>query len=328
MNMPFVSIIIPCRNEGKYIGKCLETVSGQDYPKENLEVLVVDGMSEDGTKVIVGQYSQKLPFIKLLENQKKFTNFAFNIGIKESKGEIVMIMGAHTGYEKDYISKCVKYLKEYDADNAGGVIKTMPSSQTLMGEAIAFCLSSIFGAMSFFRIGSRKIREVDTVFGGCYKREVFDKIGYFNENLLRSQDMEFNLRLKKAGGKILLIPDIIAYYYPSATLKEFVRHNFNDGVWVTYPLKFGIRIFKLRHLLPLFFVLGFLALAVLGLFFFWVRIIFDIFFGGYFAAILFFSFKIAIKHGFKYFFIMPVVFFVRHFFYGLGSLFGLLKILK
>ena len=327
--LSFVSIIIPARNEEKYIGKCLNSILGQDYPKENLEVLVVDGMSDDKTGEIVKAYSGKYPFIKLLENPKRFTNFALNIGIKVAKGEIIMMMGAHAGYEKDYVSKCVRYLKEYGADNVGGVMKTLPSKNTLWARAIAITLSYPFGAgTSYFRVGSAKPRWVDTVFGGCYKREVFDKIGFFNENLVRSQDLEFNMRLKKAGGKIILVPDILAYYYPSSTLKGFLKHNFDDGIWVTYPLKFGLRVFKLRHLLPMFFTAGLLFTLIFSPFLFLAKFLFTFGFLTYLLLSFCFSLQIAKKEGFKYLFLMPVVFATRHFVYGAGSLYGFIKTLK
>jgi len=311
-NLPFVSIIIPCRNEEKYIGKCLDTILEQDYPKENLEVLVVDGMSEDKTREIVRNYSEKYPFVKLLENPKKFTNFALNIGIKVARGEIIMMMGAHAGYERDYVSKCVKYLKEYDADNVGGVMKTLPGKNTIFAKAIAITLSHFFGTGgSYFRTGSAKPRWVDTVFGGCYKREVFDRVGLFNENLLRSQDMEFNLRLKRAGGKILLAPDIVSYYYPKSNLRDFFLHNIKDGIWSVYPIKFTKKPLKIRHYIPLIFVLT-LPLSI------WP----------YLLLSLFFSLQIALKEkDFRLFFIMPVVFFCRHFGYGLGSVWALIKLI-
>ena len=313
-NLPSVSIIIPCRNEEKYIGKCLDSILSQDYPKERLEVLVVDGMSEDKTRETIKNFQFSNPNfqLRLLDNPKKFTNFAFNMGIKESKGEIIMLMGAHAGYEKDYISKCVKYLKEYNVDNVGGIMLTLPRDNTLIAKAIAISLSHPFGAgNSYFRIGSEKPRWVDTVFGGCYKREVFEKIGLFNENLKRSQDMEFNLRLKKAGGKILLVPNIVSYYYPKSNLKDFFLHNFEDGVWAIYPLKFVKAPLRLRHYIPLFFVLT-LPLSI------WP----------YILVSLFFSFKITlIKKDVRLFFVMPLVFSVRHFGYGLGSVWGLIKLI-
>jgi glycosyltransferase involved in cell wall biosynthesis len=306
-----LSIVIPCRNEEKFIARCLDSIIYQDYPKENLEVLVVDGASEDGTKEIVKDYSQKFPFIKLLENPKKFTSFGLNVGIKQSRGEIIIRMDAHATYRKDYIFKCVKYLKEYNADNVGGIIKTLPVINTIVAKAIAISLSSSFGAASDFRIGSSTAKEADTVFGGCYKREVFNKIGFFNENLIRSQDLEFNLRLKGAGGKILLVPDIVSYYYPQSALFAFLKHNFSDGIWAIYPLKFVKIPFKLRHYLPLIFVLT-LPLSILP----------------YILVSLFFSLKIAIKEKSPlYFFVLPIVFASRHFGYGFGSILGLIKLL-
>lgn len=307
-NYPLVSIIIPCRNEEKFIAKCLNSLSRQDYPKEDMEVLFIDGMSEDKTREIVKKYS----FIKILDNPKKYTSFAFNLGIKEAKGEVIILAGAHSSYENDYVSKCVKYLKEYDADNIGGILKALPAENTFTAKAIAISLSHPFGTGgSYFRTGVNIPREVDTVFGGCYKGEVFKKIGLFNENLIKSQDMEFNIRLKKAGGKILLIPDIVAYYYPKANLKDFFVHNFEDGVWAIYPYKFIKKTLKLRHYIPLIFILT-LPLSI------WP----------YVPLSLYFSFKTAVREkDFHYFFIMPLVFAARHIGYGLGSIWGLIKLM-
>jgi len=312
--LSFVSIIIPCRNEEKFIGKCLESILNQDYPKEKMEVLVVDGMSEDRTREIIKNFQFSNPNfqLRLLDNPKKFTPFGLNIGIKNAQGKVIIRMDAHATYEKDYVSKCVKYLKEYKADNVGGIVKTLASANTLIAQAIAICLSHPFGVASLFRLGSVKMKEVDTVFGGCYKKEVFDKIGLFNENLIRSQDMEFNLRLKRAGGKILLFPDIVAYYYPQSNLKDFFHHNFQDGIWAIYPLNFVKIPFKLRHYIPLIFVLT-LPLSI------WL----------YILVSLFFSAQIAFREkDIRYFFVMPAVFATRHIGYGLGSVWGLIKLLK
>jgi len=175
----FVSIIIPCRNEEKFIKKCLDSVILQDLSKDKLEVLVVDGESEDKTREVVKSYIKRFRFIKLLDNQKKIKPCALNIGIKEAIGDIIMIMDAHSTYKKDYVSKCVEYLKRYKADNIGGIIKTLPAKNTLAVETIAISLSSPFGTGgSHFRTGSEKPRWVDTVFGGCYKKEIFKTIIY------------------------------------------------------------------------------------------------------------------------------------------------------
>ncbi len=324
-----VSVIIPCRNEERFIGKCLDSLLEQDYSKEKLEVLVIDGMSEDRTREIVKNYSRKFPFIKILENPKKYTPFGLNIGIKEAKGEIIIRMDAHAGYDKNYISKCVENLEKYRADNVGGTMITLPAKNTIIAKAIAICLSHSFGAGgSYFRTGVKTAREVDTVFGGCYKREVFEKIGLFNENLIKAQDLEFNLRLKRAGGKIILAPDIVSYYYPKSDLGGFFSHTFINGIWTIYALKFIKIPFKIRHYVPLFFVVSLIGPLFLSIFFpvlFWL-FLFIIFL--YCLTNIYFSLKIAKQEkNSRHLFIMPVVFATRHIAYGLGSIFGLFKLI-
>lgn len=324
-----VSIIIPCRNEEKFIGKCLNSIIAQDFSKDKMEVLVVDGMSEDGTGEILKKYQREYPFIKVLDNPKKITPSALNIGIKNSKGEIIIRMDSHADYKKDYISKCVKYLKEYNADNVGGVIRTLSGKDNITAKAIAISLSHFFGAGgSHFRTGAEKPKWVDTVFGGCYKKEVFKRVGFFNENLVRSQDMEFNLRLKRAGGKILLAPDIISYYYPKSNLKDFFVHNIKDGIWAVYPLKFVKMPLRLRHYIPFIFVSSLLGTGLLGIFFsgfFWLFIFIICF---YLLVAVYFSVETAIKkREIGLFIILPIVFAARHIGYGLGSILGLVKLL-
>jgi glycosyltransferase involved in cell wall biosynthesis len=324
-----ISVIIPCRNEEKFIANCLNSLIKQDWPKEKLEILVVDGNSEDGTREIVKNFTKDFSFIKIFDNPKKFTPFGLNIGIREAKGEIIMRIDAHADYEKNYISKCVKYLIEFNADNVGGVIKTLPAENTIVAKAIAISLSSQFGAVSDFRIGSNSQKEVDTVFGGCYRKEVFEKIGFFNEKLIRSQDLEFNLRLKKAGGKIILFPDIVVSYYPQSTLINFFRHNFQDGIWSIYPLKFVKITFKLRHYLPLIFVGSLTITGILAIssHYFLQLFLFVIFL--YLFVSLYFSLKIIKKeNSFYLLFFMPIVFAIRHIAYGFGSIYGLIKIFK
>jgi glycosyltransferase involved in cell wall biosynthesis len=330
-SIPFVSIVIPCRNEEAYIGKCLDSIINNDYTKENLEILVIDGMSEDRTKQIVDEYIRLYPFTRLLDNLKKITPSALNIGIKNAKGEVIMRMDAHATYEKDYISKCVKYLGEYEADNVGGIMVTIPRENTFIGRAIVSALSHRFGVGdSVFRTGSKEPRWVDTVFGGCYKREVFDKIGLFNENLVSTQDMEFNQRLRKAGGKILLHPEIVSNYYTRSDFKSFCKNNLRNGIWAIYPLKFVDHIpVSWRHFIPLVFVSGLIGSAVLSAFshvFLWLLLFIA---GSYALANIYFSFKISAKErDFRYLFVMPIIFATLHIIYGLGSLWGAIKLLR
>lgn len=313
LNSTLVSVIIPCRDEEKFIEKCLNSIIVQDFPKEKLEILVVEGRSEDKTREIIEKYARQYSFIKILDNPQKITSSALNIGIKQARGEIIIRMDAHAIYPREYISKCLKYLDEYKADNVGGLWITVPGDNNFIWKAIALSLSHPFGAgNAYYRTaGAREPEWVDTVPFGCYRKEIFKKIGFFNENLKRSQDMEFNLRLKRAGGKILLVPDIVSYYYPKSNLRDFFLHNFEDGIWAIYPLKFVKIPLRLRHYLPLIFIL-LLPLSI------WPYILIS----------LYFSAKIAFRErDVRYFFVMPVAFATRHFGYGIGSLWGLIKLL-
>ena len=328
---PHVSAIILCRNEEKFIGNCLKSIISNDYPKEKLEVLVVDGMSEDGTRKIVEQCAKEHRFIRLINNPKKLTPFAFNEGIKNSHGELVMIMSAHATYGEDYIRESVSASLKYDADNVVGIWKIKPRSNNLIDKSIVFALSSSFGVGDAkYRTGSNKKKEieyVDTGAYGCYKRSVFKKVGLFNENLTRGQDMEFNLRLKNAGGKTILVPKAVIYYYARTDFKSFCKHNLKNGVWAILPFKYStILPVSFRHLVPLAFVSSLIISVTLSLFsqiFLWpfLSII-----GSYFLCNIYFSTKITTKEkDIRYFFTMPVIYGSLHIAYGLGSLWGLLR---
>jgi cellulose synthase/poly-beta-1,6-N-acetylglucosamine synthase-like glycosyltransferase len=327
-NLSFVSVLIPCRNEEKFIAKCLDSIINNDYPKENLEVLVIDGMSEDKTRQIVQEYEHKYPFIKMLDNPNKITPIAFNIGIQQAKGVIVFTIAAHATYEKDYISKCVSYMEKYEADSVGGIIITISGNNALVGKAIVIALSHRFGVgNSYFRIGSKEPKFVDTVPFGCYKKEVFEKIGLFNENLVRNQDIEFNLRLKKAGGKVLLAPDIVSYYYARSDLKSLFMQNFKNGLWVIYSNRFAKAPFSWRHLIPFVFVSSLVGSLFLSIFWNPFLYLFLMIILAYLTANVFFSLNISLKNGMKLFTFIVISFFVLHFSYGFGSIWGLMKLI-
>ena len=323
-----VSVIIPCRNEEKFIAKCLDSVLAQTYPKNKMEVLVIDGESGDKTAEIVGSYSEKYPFIRVIKNPKKITPAAMNMGIKEAHGEVVVRLDAHSIYPSDYIEKGVGYLKKLQADNVGGIRRAVPAKKTMAAKAIALTFSSFFGVGNArYQTGTEKPREVDTVFCGFYRKEIFKKIGFYNENLVRSQDMEFNIRLKRNGGKIILVPDITIQYFPKSDFGAFFRHNIKDGIWAIVPLKFGVRL-KLRHFIPLFFVLGLFGSFVLS---FWYYPFIFATLGIavlYLSAALYFSAKLLTEenNGSLLLFLVTA-FAVRHFGYGIGSLIGLVKLI-
>ena len=329
MNQPLVSIIIPCRNEEQFIAACLNSLLAQDYPKNKIEILIIDGASTDSTREIIQSYSQKDNRIKLFDNPRKHTPISMNVGIKNAEGDLITKTDAHTIYPPDYVSKCVHYLEEYKTDAVGGITKNVPANGSLSAKAIVLVLDSPLGGGGSFRRVRGKPRLADTAYGICYRKEVFNKIGLFNERLVRSQDFDFNLRLTRAGGKILLAPDIALTYYPKQkTLISFWRRHFLDGIWAILPLKFGSRIFKPRHLAPLFFVSMILLFAICSLLFaplIWALIAI---LALYFATTLYFSLKIASREkSIQLFPFLILAFAARHFAYGIGSLVGLVRLI-
>ena len=210
MNVRTVSIICPLFNEEKFIERCILSILEQDYPQDKLEVLLIDGRSTDHTADIVRRYTEKYPFIKLLDNPERVVPYALNKGLEAATGEVIMRIDGHCTYPTNYISELVRYLYELDADNVGGVWNTQPANDTAVCHAIALASSHPFGVGgSMHKIGASKIMETDTVPFGCYKREVFEKTGLFDTDLVRNQDDEFNGRLQNLGGKIFLIPQVI-----------------------------------------------------------------------------------------------------------------------
>lgn len=326
--LPRVTAIVACRNEEPFIGRCLESLVTNDYPKDRLEVLVVDGISEDGTREIIAQYASNYSFVRLLDNRAKHATAAFNIGVISAKGEIIMIMGSHATYDRQYIPRAVHRLLSSKADNVGGVLKIVPRTNSLWGKAIAATLSSrLASGNAYTKIGSKQPRWVDTVFGGCYHRSVFERIGLFDERLVRSQDIDFNRRLRKAGGRILLDSGIVATYFARSGLLEFWRSNYSDGFWTFFPLRFGKQTFALRHLAPLGLVSTLLALSVVTLHspaFAWAL-------GGTAGAYSALGFASAIhityrERDLRFLPVVPLVFAVRHLAWGVGSLVAIVAV--
>lgn len=327
MNYKKISLLIPCRNEEKFLRNCIDSLLENDYPKNLTEILFIDGLSTDNTLNILNEYLLKFSFAKVLTNTKKTFPAAINIGIKNSIGDYIMILGAHAIYDKKYISTCVKGFEKYDVDNIGGLLLNVAQEKNFFSEMILSTRKNPFGAGNApFRIGSHEPKMVDTVFGGCYKREVFEKIGFFNEDLTRSSDIEFNIRLKKSGGNILMIPDAIAYYYTRTNFIKFLKRNFVNGLWVIYPLKYvNFLPVSIRHLMPLFFATSIISGIVFTFFSKIALFILIVFLFIYFAASFYFSSR-EIEKGLKHVLILPIVFFLLHFSYGLGSVFALLQI--
>ncbi|MCX6246709.1 MAG: glycosyltransferase family 2 protein [Bacteroidetes bacterium] len=325
--IPFVSILVPCYNEERFIGTLLENLVQQDYPGDHLEILIIDGGSADSTREIISGYAARDPKFRLLDNPAQYVPFALNAGIRLAHGEVIVRMDAHAEYPTNYVSLLVQSLFELKADNVGGTWVTMPGGPGLKSLAVARVLSSPFGiGNAEYRLNVKKIRRVDTVPFGCYLKSVFDKIGFFDEELLRNQDIEFNGRLLKNGGTIYLVPEVRIIYYARDSVKKLLNMFFQYSMF--RPLvnkKLGMAI-QPRQFVPPVWVI-FLLVMLIGSFF--SRGCGGVLLGGlglYFICDLIFSIRSAVnanKWGLMLY--LPWIFFVLHITYGIGYIRGLIN---
>ncbi len=261
---PFVSVIIPCRNEARFLGACLDSILRSDYPPSAWKSWLRTAGAEDGTRALIEQYAARDTRVRHIDNPERITPVALNRAILAARGEIVMRLDAHATIAPDYIPLAVDYLESSGADSVGGSMRTLPQDSGPFAEPIRVALAHRFGVgNSHFRTGTGAPRWVDTVFGGCWRREIFDRVGLFNEKLERSQDLEFSLRLHRAGGKILLAPRMETRYYARATLARFWRHNWINGVWAVLPFAYvsGVPV-RWRHMVPMAFVAALIGTAL------------------------------------------------------------------
>jgi glycosyltransferase involved in cell wall biosynthesis len=320
-----VSVIIPCRNEVKNVRACLESIVASHFPKDQLELLVVDGQSDDGTREIVREFARRCPWIKLLDNVRRITPVGMNIGIQAAKGHIVIRMDAHSVYPANYISGLVSWLLTSNADNVGGICVVRPANHTSKAHAIAFALSHPWGVgNAHFRIGAAEPKWVDTVPFGCYRREVFERIGLYNEALVRNQDDELNHRLIKNGGRILLVPEIVSFYVSRESLVKLWMMYRQYGYFKPLAVRSVGAVMTARQLVPSVFVTSLALTAFLSP---WSSIMALLFKGiviGYAAIDLTTSFHVALERGVRCGLWSVVVFPILHLSYGIGYLKGIL----
>jgi glycosyltransferase involved in cell wall biosynthesis len=315
-----ISIIIPCRNEENYIASCLESIINSDYPNDLLEVKVVDGMSDDKTREIIKKYTEEYSFINIIDNIKQKTPYAFNLGIKNSSSDFIMIMGARHIISKNYISYSIDKLnKDDDLGCVGGAV--INSFENSISEVISKAMSSSFGVgIGNFRTNSFEEVYVDTIGTPVYKKKIFDELGLFDERLTRNQDDEFNYRVTQAGYKIMSSGNISVKYFVRASFTKLFKQYYQYGYWKVFVNKKHKTVTTLRQLAPFGFV-SYLFLFLLSLIY--LREYFYITaipLGLYVLLITCFSIKLSRRRDevinlFKSFFIL-------HFSYGLGYLEG------
>ncbi len=324
-----LSVICPIYNEEKYIANCIESILLQDYPKDDLEVLFVDGMSKDRTREIVAEYTRKYPFIRLIDNPEKIVPYAMNYGIRASKGEVIIRLDAHATYEKNYFSALVRRLNELGADNVGSVCKTDVLNKMPKTLAIREVLSNKFGVgNSVFRTGIDKVMEVDTVPFGCWRRDVFDKYGLYDLRLVRNQDIELNKRILRGGGKIFIVPDTYCTYLARETFKGLAKNNYGNGKWniLTVHYTKQVNSLSIRHFIPLAFVLSLILPVIASIFYLPLIALAALSLIAYVLLLGLISIKLSFSKKLNFFYLLAS-FLVLHLSYGWGSLVGICKVL-
>jgi len=286
-------------------------------------------MSDDGTREILKEFALKYPNIIIIENSKKITPTALNLGIQNASGELIMIASAHSSFPDDYIPVLVEKMFELNADAVGGIMLTKVRNSTVKSMAIAKVLSTKLGVgNSMFRIGVMKPEMVDTVPFGIYKREVFEDAGLYNETLIRNHDIELSKRIIKANKKIYLIPDVSCNYFARDTFKGLALNNYRNGYWnmLTVYLTKMFSSLSLRHFIPMIFIISLVG----PLFLLWISMYFLFVPMAVFSLyILVISYEcIRLNDDSTRFYLLVFAFYCLHFSYGLGSLIGTFRLDK
>lgn len=319
---PLVSVILPIRNEEKAIQRTLNSVIAQDYPRDRLEILVADGMSDDATRSLVSDYAARDQRIRIVDNPGRIMVTGFNTALGFSRGEIIIMAGGHTELARDYVHNCVRLLAQGPAECVGGPIETVPNSPE--ASAIALAMSSPFGVGGVaFRSAAGNARYVDTVAFGAYTRRVIERAGPLDEEMVRNQDDEYNYRLRKLGAKILLSPSVRSRYYSRSTLRALWRQYFQYGFWKVRVLQKHPGQMQPRQFVPPLFVASCLIslllapFAKLGLWLCAAAL------GPYLIANLGWSIVTARKSNWRLLPLLFLTFATLHISYGLGFLLGI-----
>jgi len=323
--LPFVSIIMPIRNEERAIARVLKCLLAQDYPHDRMEIIVADGMSTDGTRGIVSAAAACDSRVRLLDNPRRIMPSGFNFGLKAARGDIIIMMGGHTEIARDYVSTSAALLQKGLADCVGGPIRTV--GETGVAQAISLAMSSRFGVGgSAFRIGCCERKYVDTVAFGAYTRAIMERAGPLDEELVHAQDDEFNYRLRKLGGKILITPELHSQYTSRSSMPSLWRQYFHYGYWKVRILQKHPRQMQLRQFVPAVFVLSILASLILAV----VRPAIGtgmmlLLGGSYLLTMLCVSMSLAFRSEWRLAPVLALSFPVLHLSYGSGFLVGLAK---
>ncbi len=323
-----VSVVIPCFNEERFIAGVLQNLSNQ-FDQESYELIVVDGRSTDKTRQVVADFAQHNPqsSVRIIDNPARNIPVALNLGIREAQGKYIVRMDAHSVPSAGYVRRCVELLASGEASVVGMPWMIRPGTATSVAQAIAHAVAHPFGiGDAQYRLKTSTPQLVDTVPFGAFKKSLWTELGGFNEELLANEDYDFNYRVQKNGGKVLLDSKEHSNYFARATFSELAAQYFRYGHWKAQMVKLHPRSIRLRHFVAPAFVSSVVVFGLLS--FFWLPALWALLvvLGSYALLATVFALSIASRsREWKLFFILPAVFFVIHCAWGLSFLLGLVK---
>jgi glycosyltransferase involved in cell wall biosynthesis len=316
-----ISVIIPCRNEVGGIETCLRSVLAQEAPEGGFEIIVADGMSSDGTREFLQRAASKEARVRVIDNPGRIVSTGLNAAIRSARGGIIVRLDAHTEYAPDYVVRCVETLQETGADNVGG--SWVAKGDGCVGRAIAAAFQSPFAVGGARGHIPDYEGEVDTVYLGCWRRESFERFGYFDEELVRNQDDEHNLRIVRGGGRIWQSRKIKSWYRSRGSLIALFMQYMQYGYWKVRVIQKHKLPASWRHLVPGAFLLTLAVLFLLSAFSFSFLAALCTLLFAYALALLVASVATAARTEWKLLPVLPSVFACYHFGYGCGFLLGL-----
>ncbi len=324
---PFVSVVMPVRDEASFIARSLGAVLAQDYPRERFEVIVADGMSADGTREVVKDFQARDARVRLVDNAGRIAPTGLNAALRVARGRVVVRVDGHCEVAPDYVRRCVECLGRERVEGVGGPIETV--GETTTARAIAAAMSSSFGVggAAFRTVKGRRML-VESVAFPAYTRGAIERAGLFDEELVRNQDDEYNYRLRALGARLLLAPEIHSRYYSRATLGRLRRQYFQYGYWKVRVMQKHPRQMSARQFAPPLFAAALMTLGVLSPFLAAARLALGTVACAYLAANLCASLLTARKEGWRLLPLLPLAFATLHLAYGFGFLKGLFKFRK
>lgn len=326
-DLPLVSVVIAVRNEVRTIERVLRSLLEQNYPSDRLEILVVDGRSTDGSRQRVQAFAQTHPQVRLVDNPRRIVSCAFNLGIANARGSLILILGGHTNCDPNYISECAKPLLDGTADVAGGMMVTVAPDSGAVSQLIEMAMTHRFGVgNNDLRLESSSSRYVDIVGYPLIKREVFEDVGLFDERFVRNVDNELYSRIIRSGRKIYLTVETKSYYISQRRIRGLMRRTWVNGQCHIATVCANPASFRLRYFVPFFFVLALLGSAVGSLFHWTGTLLLAAVGGSYLVAALIATVDLMSKRGWRWFMpFMPMFFLLIHGSYGLGTLVGVFR---